>query len=406
MVHATFRRYGTGAVLTFILGVSTAGAQTGNVGIGTTTPGSTLTVNGSFAAARNSVTSNTFTLGDADYYISWNGSASGSATLPAGGAALKGRSYTIRNASPTYTLSIYPSAATESIDGNGAIVLSPGEVAQVVMTGALPGTVGVPAATSEVVSLNTGTLPGATVAKAWTSRGNRGTVAATDYIGTNDATDFVARTSGAERLRISSTGNIGINTGANPSNTLHVDGTVRINNLSSVSGTNMVTVDNNGVLAKQALPTASAPTIQGFLSSGVTLTSSNWASWNYTGDYITIPPNSKYVIFGTFYIAASTAPTSSQAITLRVSISNSSSTYSLSPDVAGSYYITGTLPPIAMTTTMSGNIVVHNTSSSAKTYYLWAGSANVYGGFSANITNFGASTMTFFENGVFAVPIN
>lgn len=384
----------------------TASAQSGNVGIGTTTPGSTLTVNGSFATARNAVTSNSFTLGDADYYISWNGSASGSANLPAGASTLRGRSYTIRNASPTFTLSIYPAANTETIDGNAAVVLAPGEVATVVMNGTAPGTVGAPAGTAEIVSMGHGSTAGAPIAKSWTSRGNSGTSAVNDFIGTNDATDFVAKTSGSERMRITSGGNVGINAGTTPSNTLHVGGTVRINNLSTVTGTNMVTVDNNGVLAKQALPTASAPSIQGALGSGVTLNSTNWAGWNYTGSSITIPANSKYVIFGTFYIAASTAPTSSQAITLRVSISNSSSSFAVSSDVAGSYYITGTLPPIAATTTMSGSIVVNNTSATAKTYYLWAGSANVYGGFSSNITNFGASTATYFENGVFALPIN
>jgi hypothetical protein len=387
-------------------GMPAAMAQSGNVGIGTTTPGSTLTVNGSFAGTRNSFTANAFSLGDADYYATWKGTASGTATLPAGTAGRKGRCYTIKNASPTYTLSVYPAANTETVDGNAAIVLAPGEVVQLVMTGVLPGTVGAPAATSEVISLSTGTISGAAISKPWTSRGNSGTTAGTDYIGTSDAVDFVTKTSGAERMRITSGGNVGINAGTTPSSTLHVGGTVRINNLSSTTGTNMVTVDNNGVLAKQALPTASAPTIQGNLGSGVNLTAANWGGWNYTGASITIPANSKYVIFGTFYIAASTAPTSSQALTLRVSISDQSSSFIQSPDIAGAYYITGTLPPIASTTTMSGNIVVSNNSSSAKTYYLFAGSAGVWGSYSATITNFGASTATYFEDGVFAVPIN
>lgn len=46
--------------------------------------------------------------------------------------------------------------------------------------------------------------------QAWSLLGNSGTNAATNYIGTSDAVDFVVRTSGSERLRVSSGGNVGI----------------------------------------------------------------------------------------------------------------------------------------------------------------------------------------------------
>jgi hypothetical protein len=210
---------------------------------------------------------------------------------------------------------------------------------------------------------------------------------------------------GITNVNAQTTGNVGIGT-SSPTNTLHVDGTVRITNLASTTGTNMVTVDNNGVLAKQALPAAAAPTIQATLGSGVTLSPSNWSTWNYTGISVVIPANSKYVIFGTFYMAASPAPSSTQALTLRVSVSNSNTTFTQSPDIAGSYYISGTLPPVAATATMSGTIVINNTASVATTYYLWAGRAGVFGSYTGSVTNFGASTGTYFEDGVFAMPIN
>lgn len=401
----TVLKVGISAAVLLLTGITGAYAQSGNVGIGTTNPGSTLTVNGSFATAYTRITANSYTLSDTTCYIAWNGTATGTVTLPAGSAALKGRHYYIKNASATYTLLISSSSASENIDGNTSIVLAPGELAHVVMNGAVAGTVGSPNATAGVLDFGSGTTSGGSRVKPWTTNGNAGTTAGTNFIGTTDAVDFVAKTSNTERMRIASGGNVGINTN-NPQNTLHVAGNVRITDLASTTGTNMVTVDNNGVLAKQALPAASAPTIQATLGSGVNLTSANWGGWNYTGCSVTIPANSKYVIFGTFYIAATVAPTSSQALTLRVSISNSSSTFTLSPDIAGSYYITGTLPPIASTNTMSGTIVINNSSASAKTYYLWAGSANAYGGFSATITSFGANTATYFEDGVFAMPIN
>lgn len=61
----------------------------------------------------------------------------------------------------------------------------------------------------------------------WTLLGNSGTVAATNFIGTTDAIDFVVRTSNVQRMIVRSTGNIGINVPA-PSNQLHVGGDVRV----------------------------------------------------------------------------------------------------------------------------------------------------------------------------------
>lgn len=44
----------------------------------------------------------------------------------------------------------------------------------------------------------------------WATSGNSGTNAATNFIGTTDAVDFVTRTANAERMRITASGNIGI----------------------------------------------------------------------------------------------------------------------------------------------------------------------------------------------------
>lgn len=64
----------------------------------------------------------------------------------------------------------------------------------------------------------------------WLTNGNSSTNPAINFIGTIDATDFVIRTSNAERVRISSSGNLGIGTNA-PSQKLDVQGgNARINN--------------------------------------------------------------------------------------------------------------------------------------------------------------------------------
>lgn len=57
----------------------------------------------------------------------------------------------------------------------------------------------------------------------WRITGNAGTVAATNFIGTTDAIDFVVRTNNIERMRTTATGNVGIGTAA-PSNRLTVVG--------------------------------------------------------------------------------------------------------------------------------------------------------------------------------------
>lgn len=48
---------------------------------------------------------------------------------------------------------------------------------------------------------------------AWQTLGNAGTVAATNFIGTTDAIDFVTRTNNTEKMRVTSAGNVGIGVG-------------------------------------------------------------------------------------------------------------------------------------------------------------------------------------------------
>lgn len=48
--------------------------------------------------------------------------------------------------------------------------------------------------------------------KDWALLGNAGTVAGTNFIGTTDAVDWVVKTNNTERMRVLSTGNVGIGT--------------------------------------------------------------------------------------------------------------------------------------------------------------------------------------------------
>ena len=88
----------------------------------------------------------------------------------------------------------------------------------------------------------------------WNLLGNSGTNASTNFIGTTDAIDFVARTSNTERLRITSVGNVGIGL-TNPSYKLAVLAASNPLYLSGVQATSTFSTDsilsiNGGVVKK------------------------------------------------------------------------------------------------------------------------------------------------------------
>jgi len=120
--------YKTAITLTvFFLICGSLYAQTGNTGVGTPTPGSKLTVNGSFAATYNNITATTYTLLASDYYLAWNGSSAGTVTLPAaisGAGNFSGRIYHIKNTSASSSLTIAANGSELMDDQSGPGVAS------------------------------------------------------------------------------------------------------------------------------------------------------------------------------------------------------------------------------------------------------------------------------------------
>lgn len=133
--------------LLFLISVTavqfSAQGQTGNVGIGTTLPGSKLTVNGSFAAPYKIVAASA-AVGANDFYTAYNGAVDGTLTLPAATAAapaagnILGRLYHFKNTG-TATLTVAASG-TELIDnqagaGIANFTLAPGGYAMLISKG-------------------------------------------------------------------------------------------------------------------------------------------------------------------------------------------------------------------------------------------------------------------------------
>lgn len=186
--------------------LSSASAQSGNVGIGTSTPGSTLTVNGSFAAKYNKVTTATYSMAATDYHLAWNGSAAGTVTLPASVSTMQGRTYYIKNATSSQSLTVNP-ATSETIGGSSSISVPAGQTVQLInngQTGANP--------TWEIAGYSnattSGALPGA--ANGLSMSGNSIALGGTLASNTNIAT-------GTYNLAFSGTGNVGIGTSNPPS---------------------------------------------------------------------------------------------------------------------------------------------------------------------------------------------
>lgn len=96
---------------------------------------------------------------------------------------------------------------------------------------------------------------------AWKLTGNLGTNAATNYIGTNDLTDWVIKTNNAERMRITSGGLAGIGT-ASPAVKMHVKGTVAADN---TNGLQLAMLTDDGGVELYRDPLGSTPGVNGFI---------------------------------------------------------------------------------------------------------------------------------------------
>jgi len=167
----------------------------------------TPSITGSGIATVTPVSGNSFTVNVAS-----------PALLGAGGTTISGTypNYTI--GSPNYSIS-FPNAATAII--NNGLNSNTAAIPQPTLTGTSGINVSGTGPTYTISTSTTGTNT------LWNTLGNSGTNPAVNFLGTTDAVDLNFRTSNVTRMKITSTGNIGITTPLAPTENLQVESTAQ-----------------------------------------------------------------------------------------------------------------------------------------------------------------------------------
>jgi hypothetical protein len=180
----------TSVLVTFLCAVSFA-----QVGVGTTSPHSTLDVRGSLSTAYRAFTANT-SAATSDNMLVFTGTSAASITLP-DAIACVGRSYWIKNASSNTSLLTIATTSSQTVDGLASWILDEvNEGVRVVSNGAN-------------WYISSQTLPAGS-GTSWTQGGN--SVASARTIGTLTNFDLPFVTNNTEKMRLTAAGRLGIGT--------------------------------------------------------------------------------------------------------------------------------------------------------------------------------------------------
>lgn len=248
------------------------------VGVGTTTPNSTLDVRGSVSTAYRAFTSST-SAAITDNMLAFTGTSAATLTLPTA-ATVAGRYYWIKNASSNSSVLTIATTSSQTIDGAASWTLdAQNEAVRIVSNGTNWFVV------SESLPGNSGT--------AWIHNGNA--VGAVRSLGTTTNYDLPIITNNTEKMRVTAVGNVGIGTssfnGTNPEKLLVDAGSTSSFNVISGKGSinnylQLNIQNNNSGSSASADIVATAnngnETVN-YVDLGINSSTYNVASFNVTG---------------------------------------------------------------------------------------------------------------------------
>ncbi len=217
------------------------------VGVGTTTPNSTLDVRGSLSTSYRAFTTNT-TATATDNLLVFTGTSAATITLPTA-VGCDGRSYLVKNASTTGPTPVLTIATTsgQTIDGAASwTLLSANESITVISNGSNWHV----ATQSAPVTANT----------RWTQDGDN--VAAIKSLGTTSNYSLPFITNNTEKMRLTNSGSLGIAT-TTPNSTFDVRGSVSTNYRAFTTATTAGATDNLLVFTGSSATTITLPTAVG-----------------------------------------------------------------------------------------------------------------------------------------------
>ena len=241
-------------------------------------------------------------------------------------------------------------------------------------------------------------------ANGWSKTGNSGTTAGTNFVGTTDAIDFVTKTNNTEKMRVTSSGNVGIGTNA-PGSALDVKGTLRLSGSTSgyigltaaaAAGSTTYTLPSADGVSGQALLTNGSGILSwganrcslGTIGAGFTIPGTATGTYYCTGSYITLPPG-KYIVSVNMMLAGTLNQSSLQpgsfflksffadvsfGTTAGTTMSPALPATNVTSDVVGNAkLISGSISIGQPYNPLTGFVVINNTSGANKSYYYWMG---------------------------------
>jgi hypothetical protein len=183
------------AILSLSLFLFLGTKQFAQVGVGTTSPNSTLDVRGS--QSNNIRTFTSGTTAASDYHLAFTGTSAATLTLP-DASTIAGRAYVIKNASSNASTLTIATTSSQTIDGLSSWSLAQTNKTLIVISNG---------SNWYVISENT---PGNTVGGAWVQGGNN--VSSAQTLGTTSNYSLPFITNNSEKMRLTTGGNLGIGT--------------------------------------------------------------------------------------------------------------------------------------------------------------------------------------------------